>query len=166
MKNLIISVPKQNSSENKEKRNFNQFVFGEIGIGPKVLASTIDGIYISEKSPYPSILRSGGDIKSKEDKVNTYIDSIGITYDNTKLDNLTHDLSSSKFQIIDAGGSIIPKDLQSKYKSAYQSILKNVTKSQINDFIKSNKIQFSKIGSGDSRDVYEIDDSIMNLFSK
>ncbi len=163
-KNLIISVPKQNNGENKERRNLNQYIFGEIGLGPKVIASTDEGIYIAEKSPYPSIARSGGDIQDKLTKVDQRVDSMGITYDNTKLDNVTHDQSSDKFHIIDAGGSRVPPKLTTKYGSSYANIKKPIKKEDINNYIKTNNIGFTKIGSGDSRDVYEIDDSILNLF--
>lgn len=161
---IVISVPKNGSSENFDRRNLNQFVFGEIGIGPKVFGSTIDGIYVSEKSPYPTIARSGGDIKSKLEKVDAKVDSMGIMYDNTKLDNVTHDTQSDNFQIVDAGGSRVPNDIATKYKNEYLSSKKKLTKNDVNTFIKSNKLNFSKIGSGEMRDVYEIDGQILDLF--
>jgi hypothetical protein len=163
MNKLIISVP-TGTSENFNKRNLNQFIFGEIGIGPRVLISTVDGVYISEKSPYPSIARSGGDIMEKMKKVDSVMDKLDIMYDNTNLSNITHDTNSNKFQIIDAGGSSVPSKLSSKFKSDYDSILKNKTKSDINNFIKSNSIKVSKIGSGEARNVYEIDSRILELF--
>lgn len=163
-KNFIISVPKQDARENIENRNLNQFVFGEIGLGPKVIGTTEDGIYVAEKSPYPSVARSGGDIQSKMQNVDNRVDSMGITYDNTKLDNVTHDPSSENFQIIDAGGSRVPKTLSSKYKSSFLKTKKPLKKTDINDFIRKNNVNFKKIGSGDSRDVYEIDGKILDLF--
>jgi len=161
---IVISVPKNGSSENFDRRNLNQFVFGELGIGPKVFGSTADGIYVSEKSPYPTIARSGGDIKSKIEKVDAKVDSMGIMYDNTKLDNVTHDTQSDNFQIVDAGGSSVPIKLISKYKNDYLANKKKLTRNDVNAFIKSNNIHFSKIGSGEMRDVYEIDSKILDLF--
>lgn len=161
---IIISVPKNGSSENFEKRNLNQFIFGEIGVGPKVYGSTKDGIYVADKSPFPSVARSGGDVRAKMEKVDSKVDSMGIMYDNTKLDNVTHDTQSEAFQIIDAGGSSVPNSLTSKYKGQFAQKKKDITKTEVNNFIKTHKLPFSKLGSGEMRDVYEIDRKILELF--
>lgn len=157
---LLISIPKPNrqveAGEKAFQRAQRQYALGKHGFGPRVFVITKSGVYITEPTPYPSLLKAGVDIKKVERELTDKMMELGIESYDDKLDNFSYDSKTGKFHILDAGSVRLPANMSDTLKPT-------TTQDGINEFLKKHaKLE----GQGEARSVYRVPKEILTFFKK